>query len=76
MDARVPAEPEKVKLRKTLVEQPSGTLKHHWNQGSFLMKGLPNVGAEMSLSILAYRSSSLTGQLEESYQRPRGPKTS
>lgn len=54
MDARVQAEPEKVKLRKTFVEHPFGTLKHHWNQGSFLMKGLPNVGAEMSLTVMAY----------------------
>jgi len=54
MNARVQAEPEKVKLRKTFVEHPYGTLKHHWNQGSFLMKGLPNVGAEMSLTVMAY----------------------
>jgi transposase len=54
MERRVHADPEKVKLRKRLAEHPFGTIKHHWNQGHFLMRKLPNVGAEMSLSVLAY----------------------
>lgn len=54
MEARVRADPEKVKLRKTLAEHPFGTLKHHWDQGHFLMKRLENVGTEISLSVLAY----------------------
>ena len=54
MEQRVQLSPEKVKLRKQLAEHPFGTIKHHMNQGHFLMKGLPNVGAEMSLSVLAY----------------------
>ncbi len=54
MEQRVQLRPEKVRLRKQLVEHPFGTIKHHMNQGHFLMKGLPNVGAEMSLSVLAY----------------------
>jgi hypothetical protein len=43
-----------MKLRKRLAEHPFGTIKHHWDQGHFLMRKLPNVGAEMSLSVLAY----------------------
>lgn len=54
MQQRVQLCPEKVKLRKQLAEHPFGTIKHHMNQGHFLMKGLTNVGAEMSLSVLAY----------------------
>ncbi|TET85471.1 MAG: hypothetical protein E3J37_01845 [Anaerolineales bacterium] len=58
MECRVQADPEKVKLRKTLAEHPLGTIKRYWNHRYFLMKGLENVGAETSLSVLAYRSSS------------------
>lgn len=54
MEARVQDEPEKIKLRKTIAEHPFGTIKRHMDQGYFLMKGLPNVGAEMSLTVLAY----------------------
>ena len=54
MEARVQDEPEKVKLRKTIAEHPFGTIKRHMDQGYFLMKGLPNVRAEMSLTVLAY----------------------
>ena len=54
MERRVRADPEKMKLRKSLVEHPFGTLKHHWDQGHFLTRKLPNVRAEMALSILAY----------------------
>jgi hypothetical protein len=43
-----------MKLRREIVEHPFGTLKRWWDQGFFLMRGLPNVRAEMSLSILAY----------------------
>jgi transposase len=54
MQQRVQLCPEKVKLRKQLAEHPFGTIKHHMNQGHFLMKGMTNVGTEMSLSVLAY----------------------
>ena len=54
MEHRVIADPEKVKLRKQLAEHPFGTIKHHWDQGYFLMRKLPNVGSEMSFSVLAY----------------------
>ena len=40
--------------RKELVEHPFGTIKHWWDQGHCLMKGLENVRAEFSLSTLAY----------------------
>ena len=40
--------------RKELVEHPFGTLKHWWDQGHFLMKGLHKVRAEFCLSTLAY----------------------
>ena len=33
---------------------PYGTLKRNMNQGYFLTKGLDNVKAEFSLSVLAY----------------------
>ncbi len=48
------ADPDKMRLRKRWAEHPFGTIKHHMDQGHFLMKGLENVNAEMSLSILAY----------------------
>ena len=54
MQARVQAEPEKVSLRKQLAEHPFGTIKHAWNQGRFLSRGLPNVRAEIALTVLAY----------------------
>jgi len=54
MQRRVRASPEKMKLRKQLVEHPFGTLKRAWNQGYFLTKGLESVNAEMSLTVLAY----------------------
>ena len=54
MQRRVRASPEKMKLRKQLVEHPFGTIKRAWNQGYFLTKGLQSVNAEMSLTVLAY----------------------
>ncbi|MCH8878134.1 MAG: transposase [Chloroflexi bacterium] len=54
MQRRVRASPEKMKLRKQLVEHPFGTIKRAWNQGYFLTKGLESVNAEMSLTVLAY----------------------
>ena len=54
MQARVEAQPEKVKLRKQLAEHPFGTIKHPWNQGYFLMRGLQKVRAEMALTVMAY----------------------
>jgi hypothetical protein len=45
---------EGMKLRKQLAEHPFGTIKHHWDQGYFLTRKLPNVGAEINFSVLAY----------------------
>jgi transposase len=54
MQRRVGANPAKVQQRKQIVEHPFGTIKHSMDQGYFLMRGLPKVRAEMSLSVLAY----------------------
>ncbi len=54
MQRRVRASPEKMALRKQLVEHPFGTIKRAWNQGYFLTRGLECVNAEMSLTVLAY----------------------
>ena len=54
MERRVKENLEKMKLRKRLAEHPFGTIKHHWDQGHFLTRKLPNVRAEMALSVLAY----------------------
>lgn len=52
--ARVEAQPEMMKQRKQLVEHPFGTIKFWWDQAHFLLRGLPKVKAEFSLSTLAY----------------------
>lgn len=54
MERRVRGEPEKMKLRKRLAEHPFATIKHHWDQGHFLTRKLPNVRAEMALTVLSY----------------------
>jgi transposase len=54
MQRRVRASPEKMRLRKQLVEHPFGTIKRAWNQGYFLTKGLESVNTEMSLTVLVY----------------------
>lgn len=54
MERRVQENQEKMKLRKRLAEHPFGTIKHHWDQGHFLTRKLPNVRAEMALTVLAY----------------------
>ena len=51
---RVATHPEKSALRKTLSEHPFGTLKHSWDQRSFLTRGIEHVKTEMNLSVLAY----------------------
>jgi hypothetical protein len=38
------------------VEHPFGTIKRSFNQEYMLMKGIKRVGAEMSLTILAYNA--------------------
>jgi hypothetical protein len=54
MQHRVTANPEKVRLRKSIVEHPFGTIKRCMDQGYFLTRGLAKVRAEMRLTALAY----------------------
>ena len=54
MARRVRARPELMRRRQQLSEPPFGTIKRAMGHGYFLMKGLPKVGAEMSLTVLSY----------------------
>ncbi len=54
MAERVRNNPQVMKARKEIVEHPFGTIKRTMDQGYFLLKGLPKVGVEMSLTVLAY----------------------
>jgi transposase len=54
MAARMAAQPEKFKLRKTLAEHPFGTIKRWFGYTHFLLKGLEKVRTEWSLTTLAY----------------------
>ncbi len=53
-EKRAKKDPDKMKLRKALVEHPFGTLKRGMGQGYFLTRGIDNVTGEMSLSLLSY----------------------
>jgi transposase len=54
MAARVQAHPEKMRLRKALVEHPFGTIKRWFGYTCFLVKGLENVRTEWTLMTLCY----------------------
>jgi transposase len=54
MARRVRARPQIMRRRQQLSEPPFGTIKRAMGQGYFLMRGLPKVGAEMSLTVLSY----------------------
>jgi len=54
MAQRMKQHPEKFKLRKTLAEHPFGTIKRWFGYTHFLLKGLPKVRCEWSLTTLAY----------------------
>jgi hypothetical protein len=54
MAARMQAQPEKFKLRKTLAEHPFGTIKRWFGYTHFLLKGLAKVQCEWSLTTLTY----------------------
>ena len=54
MRERLDRHPEMMRLRRNTVEHPFGTLKRWMGAEHFLMKGLHNVGTEMSLHVLAY----------------------
>lgn len=51
---RVKENIEKVMKRQELAEHPFGTIKRAFNQGYMLLKRLHKVGAEISLTMLAY----------------------
>jgi transposase len=51
---RMLREPEKLALRKKLVEHPFGTMKRAFNQGYLLLKGLGKVVGEVGFTVLAY----------------------
>jgi len=54
MAERMRQAPEKIRLRKALVEHPFGTIKRALGYDHFLLKGLAKVRTEWSLITLAY----------------------
>ena len=54
MEQRVKARPDMLRQRKELVEHVFGTMKRHLQHGYFLLKTLPKVRAEFSLTVLTY----------------------
>jgi transposase len=54
MAQRVSAQPEKMRLRKALVEHPFGTIKRWFGYTYFFVKGLAMVRAEWTLMTLSY----------------------
>jgi len=53
-EAELKQQPEAMRRRKEIVEHPYATIKHCMGATHFVMKGLANVQAEMSLHVLAY----------------------
>jgi len=53
-EAELKQQPESMRRRKAIVEHPYATIKHCMGATHFVMKGLPNVRAEMGLHVLAY----------------------
>jgi hypothetical protein len=53
-EAELKMQPEAMRRRKEIVEHPYATIKHCMGATHFVMKGLLNVRAEMSLHVLAY----------------------
>jgi transposase len=51
---RLDANPQAMRQRRETVEHPFGTIKARMGATHFLTKTLPNVAAEMALSVLAY----------------------
>jgi len=51
---RIKPDKEIIKLRKSIVEHPFGTVKQNMNARNCLMKGIKNVAGEFSLTFLAY----------------------
>ena len=54
MQARLDDNPDAMRLRRSSVEHPYGTIKSWMGATHFLMKGLGCVKTEMSLHVLAY----------------------
>jgi hypothetical protein len=54
VQARLDADPDKMRVRRQTVEHPFGTIKSWMGSTHFQMKTLKNVGAEMALHVLAY----------------------
>ena len=54
MEARLDREPERMRVRRSTVEHPFGTLKIWMGYTHFSMKTLKHVGTEMTLHVLAY----------------------
>lgn len=54
LDARMELEPEMMKVRRSTVEHPFGTIKSWMGSTHFQMKTIKRVSAEMSLHVLAY----------------------
>ena len=52
--ARLAAYPDAMRIRRSVVEHPFGTLKAWMGKNHFLTKTLVNVSTEMSLHVLAY----------------------
>jgi hypothetical protein len=52
--ARLAAYPDAMRIRRSVVEHPFGTLKAWMGKNHFLTKTLANVSTEMSLHVLAY----------------------
>lgn len=54
LDARMERKPEMMKVRRSTVEHPFGTIKAWMGSTHFQMKTIRRVSAEMSLHVLAY----------------------
>jgi len=54
MQARLDRDPEKMRVRRQIVEHPFGTIKAWMGSTHFLTKTLDRVSTEMSLHVLAY----------------------
>lgn len=73
LDTRMEREPDMMKVRRSTVEHPFGTIKAWMGSTHFQMKTIKRVSAEMSLHVLAYNLKRVikimgTGQLIKAMQ--------
>jgi len=54
LEERIVREPDMMKVRRSTVEHPFGTIKAWMGSTHFQMKTIKRVSAEMSLHVLAY----------------------